>query len=268
MYDETVERRISVPVLSKEEIMRLAPATFTTSGSPDTGPSYTFIDTAQLIEALRENGFYPTEASQSMRARRRLYARHMIRLRHEAEAGKVMGTMPEIILINSHDKSSSFQLRGGLYRYICGSGMIVTLSEFGSILVPHRGNIIASIVDGAKRIANCFPSLNDTVERMARTELSYQERLGYAEKVLQARFRTRETPPFGAAELLASRRTADDGHDLWTTYNVVQENTLRGGVIGRTLKGKLRKTRAISGILESIRLNLELWQEAMRLIRV
>ena len=265
MNDQT--ERISVPELSKDEIMRLAPATYTTSGSPDTGPRYTFIDTAQLIEALRQNGFYPTEALQSMRSKQRSYARHMIRFRHEGAEGLIRKAMPEIILINAHDKSSSFQLRGGLYRFICGNGMIVTLSEFGCISVVHRGNVIAEIVDGAKRIAGCFPSLTETVERMAATQLTYEERLGYAEKVLQARFRTRERPPFEAAELLVSRRSADEGHDLWTAYNVIQENVLRGGMMGLTAKGKLRKTRPISGICESVRLNLELWQEAIRLIR-
>jgi hypothetical protein len=255
-------------VLSNDDVRRYAPAAYSSTSSPRTGPKYVFIDTAQLVNTLREHDFHPTEASQSVtRLGNAQYAKHMIRFRHESESVSVLGCVPEVILINAHDSSSSFQLRSGLYRFACCNGLIVSLAEFGVIRVPHRGNVIANVVEAAELIASHFQDLGHTIDRMARTQLSQQERLTFAEKSLQLRFRTRKHLPFGAAELLTTRREEDEGHDLWTTYNTIQENVMVGGIQGRSAKGRRTQSRRIAAIPESIRLNLELWHQAMELIR-
>ncbi|HEV2269973.1 MAG TPA: hypothetical protein VGR92_10970, partial [Steroidobacteraceae bacterium] len=46
---------------------------------------------------------------------------------------------------------------------------------------------------------------------------------------------------------------------LWRTFNVVQENVLRGGIVRRTASGRLMRTRAIQAIREDVRLNAGLW---------
>jgi hypothetical protein len=42
-------------------------------------------------------------------------------------------------------------LRGGLYRFACTNGLIISLADFGVIRVPHRGNVVAGVVEGATR---------------------------------------------------------------------------------------------------------------------
>ena len=52
------------------------------------------------------------------------FTKHMIRMRH---AGQVQ-TRPaanEIILINSHDGASSYQMLAGLLRFVCCNGLVV-----------------------------------------------------------------------------------------------------------------------------------------------
>ena len=49
---------------------------------------------------------------------------------------------------------------------------------------------------------------------------------------------------------------------LWTTFNVVQENVIRGGIRGRTEKGSLTRTREVTGIDGDIKLNQALWKLA------
>ncbi len=58
------------------------------------------------------------------------------------------------------------------------------------------------------------------------------------------------------------RRVLDRGQDLWTTFNVVQENVIRGGIRGRTEKGKMTRTREVTGIDGDIKLNQVLWKMA------
>jgi hypothetical protein len=62
---------------------------------------------------------------------------------------------------------------------------------------------------------------------------------------------------------LKERRYDDKGHDLWSVYNVVQENIIKGGVQGQKLgsNGRIRrqKTRAVKAIDRDVKLNKALW---------
>jgi hypothetical protein len=66
-----------------------------------------------------------------------------------------------------------------------------------------------------------------------------------------------------APGLLRVRRAADSGDDLWSVFNVLQENLIRGGVrYFHPQTGGRGKSRAIRSITENVRLNQELWQLA------
>ncbi|MEI7352991.1 DUF932 domain-containing protein, partial [Pectobacterium parmentieri] len=58
---------------------------------------------------------------------------------------------------------------------------------------------------------------------------------------------------------LAPRRWQDESNDLWTTYQRVQENLIKGGLTGRSVQGKQARTRAVKGIDGDIKLNRALW---------
>ena len=65
---------------------------------------------------------------------RREYSKHMLRLRRE---GHINGQeVPEIILLNSHDGSSSYQMIPGIFRFVCTNGPVCG-NNFGEIRVPH-----------------------------------------------------------------------------------------------------------------------------------
>ena len=52
--------------------------------------------------------------------------------------------LPEIVMVNSHDGSSSYQLRAGIYRLGCSNGMIVG-DEIFCRRVRHQGDVINSV---------------------------------------------------------------------------------------------------------------------------
>ncbi|EPE96987.1 Phosphoribosylamine-glycine ligase [Rhizobium grahamii CCGE 502] len=60
------------------------------------------------------------------------------------------------------------------------------------------------------------------------------------------------TTPIKAQQLLVPRRHDDRANDLWTVWNVVQENAIKGGLrgVGRDDVGRPRrvKSRAVNGI--------------------
>lgn len=79
-----------------------------------------------------------------------------------------------------------------------------------------------------------------------------------AEAALTYRF-GEEHQPVTATQILTPRRYEDRQNDLWSVFNRCQENLLKGGLPGRTAKGKRSHTRAVNGIDGDIKLNRALW---------
>jgi hypothetical protein len=246
---------------------RRVPAAFADRQFEKTGSNYVFISTQELVEALRDVGFHPTDARQRWSRGDRLgYARHMIRFR-ASESLRIVDCTPEVILINSHDATSAYQLRGGLYRFVCCNGLIISLADFGVVHVPHRGNVVAGVVDGARQIMDQLNGIGPIIEQMARTELDQQAREAFAQRALELRYQHQEHFPYDASRLLESRRESDQGDSLWCVYNRVQENVICGGIQGKSVTGRRMSSRRITAIQEDVRLNVALWHEAMSLIR-
>ena len=61
--------------------------------------------------------------------------------------------------------------------------------------------------------------------------------------------------------VLAATETAaeDSGNDLWTTFNRIQENMIKGGMSGRSKSGRRSTTREVNGVTENVKLNRALW---------
>ena len=51
----------------------------------------------------------------------------------------------------------------------------------------------------------------------------------------------------------------DKKDDLWTVYQRLQENLIKGGLSDRNTKGKRARTRSVNGIDGDIKLNKALW---------
>lgn len=254
--------------ISYDQLRSSTPAVFADAPFTATSPSYKFIATHTLVEALFNAGFRVTAARQTQaRGERAGFTRHLLRFRQIRETVQLADAIPEIVLINSHDATSAYQLRAGLYRPVCANGMLARLGDFGVIHVPHRGNIIANVVDAALTLTSGFSRIGDVIDQMVRTALSSSERFDFAARALAIRFSSSKHVPISPDDALLARRTIDVGADVWHTYNVVQENLLRGGIQGKTARGRSTCTRGINAIREDVRINNELWQLAMTMLR-
>ncbi|EBV1275774.1 DUF945 domain-containing protein, partial [Salmonella enterica subsp. enterica serovar Oranienburg] len=205
----------------------------------------------------RREGFEPFFACQS-RVRdpgRRDYTKHMLRLRR---AGQITGQqVPEIIILNSHGGESSFQLLPGVFRSVCTNSLVCRQS-FGEIRVPHRGDIVGKVIEGAYEVLGVFDRVEEKREAMQSLLLPPPAQQALAKAALTYRF-GEEHQPVTTAQVLTPRRREDYGQDLWTVWNTLQENLLKGGLPGRTVQGKRTHTRAVNGIDGDIRLNRALW---------
>ncbi|MDM0117273.1 DUF932 domain-containing protein [Variovorax sp. J22R133] len=140
----------------------------------------------------------------------------------------------EIVLINSHDGRSAYQLRAGLFRPVCTNGMLTAIGDFGLIHVSHRGNVVANVLEAAQRITREFNRVGDAVQAMRGTTLTQAEQLDFARDALALRYPAPVQPPVQPVQLLERRRMADVGDDVWRTFNALQEHVMRGGLCGRS----------------------------------
>jgi hypothetical protein len=88
---------------------------------------------------------------------------------------------------------------------------------------------------------------------MKAIELSQSEREIFAESAALAIYGEKDAIPFRTERLLTPRRYDDRGkNDLWSTFNTVQENIMKGGIRGlkKDDSGNLRSvaTRKIKSI--------------------
>ncbi len=243
--------------LTREELIQVVPSVFGEDKHASRSERYTCIPTITILENLQREGFQPFFACQS-RVRdpaRREYTKHMLRLRR---TDQIHGQqVPEIIILNSHSGESSFQLLPGIFRSVCTNSLVCGQS-FGEIRVPHRGDVVNKVIEGAYDVLSVFDRMEDKRDAMQSLLLPPLAQHALANAALTYRF-GEEHQPVTATQILTPRRYEDRSDDLWTTYQRIQENLLKGGLPGRTAKGKRSHTRAINGIDGDIRLNRALW---------
>jgi hypothetical protein len=263
--------------LSEDQMRHAAPSIFAEGKHASRSERYTYIPTIDVLRGLRREGFEPfmVAQGQSRIEGKTEYTKHMIRMRH---AGQV-STRPEaneIILINSHDGASSYQMLAGMFRFVCCNGLVVG-DVVEDIRIPHKGNIQGDVIEGAFRVLDEFEAVDEHAEAMKALPLEPREEIAFATAALALRFGERgveETgghrpAPVTAEQLNEPRRIEDIGHTLWATFQRVQENVIRGGQPGRTVQGRRMHTRPVAAIDRGVSLNRALWMlaEEMRKIK-
>jgi hypothetical protein len=255
--------------LANEEIASVAPSIFATEKHGSRSERYTYIPTIHVLEKLRSEGFMPFMACQA-RTRvegKREHTKHMLRLRYASEIASSEAN--EIILLNSHDGTSSYQMLAGTFRFVCCNGM-VSGDTLNDIRITHKGNIVDNVIEGAFRVVEDFERIDSHIEDMKLLQLDEGEQLAFARAALALKYDPHgESAPVTEQQILAPRRHEDVGGDFWKTFNRVQEKMLKGGVRGLNSDRKRVTTRAVTGIDQDLRLNRALWvlTEQMKLLK-
>ena len=246
--------------LTDEQLFRAAPSIFAAGKHQSRSDRYTYIPTIEVLTGLRKEGFQPFMVAQS-KSRvegKSEFTKHMLRLRQSGEL-TLQQEFFEIILINSHDGTSSYQMLSGIFRMVCTNGM-VTGDTHEDIRVQHRGNITENVIEAAYSIADNFENVRNSRDTMKGTTLSLPEARAFAEAALSLKYDSKDSAPIVPEQLLTARRHEDRGKDdLWTTFNKVQENLLKGGLRGKTAAGRRTTTREVTAIDTNIKLNRALW---------
>lgn len=259
-------------VLTNDQIKMVAPSVFAERPYHAVSERYRFIPTSSVLARLQSEGW---EVMQAMENRVRLadkrgFTKHRVVLQQRGAQplAKVGDVMSRIVLTNGHDRSSSYIVEAGMFRLACLNGLIVSDGTSGKISVQHSGarDIAERVLEGTFAVVTDMKEIISHAGEMGQVKLSRDEQFAYAEAALGLRWE--ENAPISAEQLLLTRRTADSANDLWTTYNRVQENIIRGGLRGVDAAGKRRKTRGVASINEDTRINRALWQLAQSMAQI
>ena len=254
-----------ITTISLDEAIAKAPAIAATHPHPRIkSPKYAFTNSVEIIESLDKLGFGLTSAKQSSSKNDMLtnYGTHILRFANpelyiKGSDGKVEGR-PEVVFINDHAGNRPVQFEMGIFRLVCSNGLVIKSQDFGTFRERHTKfdfetikRMIGEKVNGMKDVVGKISQWNGKL-------MSDKERFQFAVEALALRMNSDRQPEnYEIYEILQPKRDADQGNSLWTTYNIVQENLIKGGY-----EMNNRTARAITNPMQDIKINQDLWQLA------
>ncbi len=249
--------------LTDDQIHRVAPSIFADAPHESRSQRYAYIPTAAVLAELRKEGFQPFMVTQT-RVRdegKREHTKHMIRLRHASQINGAEAN--EIVLLNSHDGTSSYQMLAGMFRFVCSNGLVCG-DTVADVRVPHKGDVSGHVIEGAYEVLRDFDRVKDSRDAMRAITLDEGEAEVFARSALALKYDPTDNKPAPITEsqILMPRRFDDRRPDLWSVFNRTQENLTKGGLHGRSANGRRQQTRPVQGIDSDVRLNRALWMLA------
>jgi len=264
--------------LTEDELFKIAPSVFATTAHESRSERFAPIPTIEVIRGLAREGFGVVGAKQSLTRveGKAPFTKHLLRIRKmDTDATYSVGdTVAEMLLKNANDGTSVYDLFAGLFRIACLNSLVAALGSIDSVKVRHTGrNIVDNVIEGTFRVVENAKLALAAPAQWAQVKLDREESLAMAEAARMIRFGDADgnvDSPITAAQLLTARRRDDAQRDnLWTNFNVLQENVIRGGLHGVATDANNRRrnmtTRAIKGIDQDVKLNRALWTLAERM---
>jgi len=253
-------------MIKNAELLRThAPAAFATHAEDGkVSDRYSFLPTTDILEILQDEGWTTWSARQvNTRTWSKDHAKHIIRLRHEdldVKSFDVGDSFPEMLLMNAHNGLGSYELFGGIFRMVCSNGMVVSDADFGKIKIRHIGFEPKQVVEASRELITSSTKISDKINTWKTIHMDVDKKKSFFTEAAQVRFGDATTDDI-IQEVSRFRRLEDNANDLWTTFNVAQENILRGGFRNGATG---RMVRSISNIQKDVNLNTQLWDLASK----
>jgi len=241
------------------------------SASTKVSENYVFLSTEQAHGVLADFGFTESRYKQG---KGQGYQKHLSIFERDTD-GDEDGRF-NLLLLNSHDGTSSLRLEAGYFRVLCenqlGSGDV-------GVRVVHRGNALDKFAAAIPLVLAQMQSFKETKAILRDKQLSALAMFDLAYFALQVR----GVDVAGLDEyqfirniqnILTSRRYEDRGENAWKVFNRVQENVVKGGVrlyqnagTVEAPKEVLRKLRPLANAERLLNVNNLLTEKTIQLAR-
>jgi len=257
--------------MTEDDLRRVAPSVFAESAHESRSERFRPIPTIEIIRGLANEGFHVVNAKQAVcRVENRApWTKHLLRLRRMDNLAKysVGDTLCEILLKNANDGTAAYELMAGLFKIRCLNSLVTQSATLDEIKVRHSGDVQHKVIEGTYTVLDAAQKTLAAPVEWSQITLNTDQRNAFAEAAHVLRFGDAADSPVAQAimpqTLLSPRRAEDRGNDLWRTFNVVQENSVKGGLHGVRYDEQNRRrrstTRPVNGIDQDVKLNKALW---------
>lgn len=250
-------------MITLDQLKSQTPSVFATSPSTKMSDKYVFVPTMDILENFEREGWELASAKQVGRG---IHSVHELRLRN-GELPKVGDTLVEAIIRNSHNGMASFRVSAGLHRLICSNGLTIPTALAESFNIRHSRFDLDEVKRLTESFAGKLPKIEGSVKRMMEREMTIDEKIEFVRKSVGIRFgQDKVLNELQIVGLLTPNRDEDQGDDLWTTFNVVQEKYIRGGIETTSQRGRRTKLRGLENIMAVNQVNTKLWTLAEEML--
>ena len=260
----------AIKPLTNEQLKAKAPSLFQDQPYHEVSSKYHFIPTIEIIEQLRAENWYPVTVNEAgvRDLSKNGFQQHYVRFQHFSDLINPNANVVELLLFNSHDRSMSFSISAGVYRYICSNGLIIADSVFEAYKIKHLGERENDVINAVANITAIKPKLLSKISKFESITLNQNEKESFLQSALPLRFENHlelDNPN----ELLKPLRNEDKKDDLYTVLNILQENFLSSKVSGYNKETNRRFTsKQITSISKDVEINKGLWDIAERIASI
>ena len=253
--------------LNESQIREQAKSIFTAKGAPGTSEKYAHISTFQIIQDMEKLGWGVVDAKQVRARKGDGYQKHLVVFRNNdivinGEDGD--HAYPQILLTNSHDGKNAFTFTAGLFRMVCENGLVICSKEFENLKIRHYGYDFEELKNVIGTMVEKLPLTVESMNQFKKKKLRKEQIAEFAKKAAAIRFGAEqlENITIDFDDLVTPTRPEDNGDDLWSVFNVVQEKLVHG-MFEYTSGTKLRKARKIKNFRQDLDLNAKLYELAV-----
>ena len=238
-------------------------AKLTTEPAPTVSPNYVFLSTAQAHAVLADFGFFESRYKQGKGTG---YQKHVSIFERETDSDE--DGRFNLMLLNSHNGTSSLRLEAGYFRVLCENQLVH--GKVG-VRIQHRGQALDRFAEAIPFVLQQMQAFKETKTLLRDKVMDDDARFELANFALQIRGVNTDgldelSTLRNQQNILTSRRSQDRGPSAWHRFNVVQENIIKGGV--RLYQGEnYRMLRPITAAERLLDINQRLTEKAVELAR-
>lgn len=231
--------------------------------------SYQFMPSYKIAETLIDKfGLGLVSVSQQFsRARDPNGQEHFMRFRMPSTVSlrSVGDSVPELVIMNSHNGRSTLRAYAGVFRLICSNGMVIADKSFGKISLRHFGheNNFEAFSNVLSGMAVNFQRMDTRMKLLDELMMTPGQQIGLAREMMKAR----GVPNWVEPQMLLKARRDIEKEDeatgirsAWKTYNVLQESLAESRDVAFERAGaRARSLRPLSGARSQVLVNEKLW---------
>ena len=217
--------------LTTEEIKTKANSIFAKKGSDTTSEKYSHIPTFKVIEDMSKLGWGVIDVKQVRARKGEGFQKHLVVFRNNdlvINGSDGDTVFPQILLTNSSDGKNAFTFRAGLFRLVCENGLVISTQDFANMKIRHFGYDFSELQKTITAMVERLPLTVESMNRFKQTQLTENQIKSFAKKALEIRFGKDEIKriKINFNEFTQPVRTQDEGNNLWSVFNRVQERII------------------------------------------